>query len=87
MANMKTIAISIDEASLAAIDRLAQQARRGRSRKGRTNRSEVIRRAVREFIIRSRKREWEESDRQILAANRELISRQAEALVSEQAEP
>jgi metal-responsive CopG/Arc/MetJ family transcriptional regulator len=66
---------------------MAQRTRRRRSRKGKTNRSEVIRRAVREFIIRSGKQEREESDRQILAANRELISRQAEALVGEQAEP
>jgi len=87
VANMKTIAISIDEASLAVIDRMAQRARPGRGRKGRGNRSEVIRRAVREFIVRSRKREREDSDRQILAANREQILLQAEALVGEQAEP
>ena len=84
---MKTIAISIDEACLAAIDRMAQGARRGRGRKGGVNRSEVIRRAVREFIVRSRKREREDSDRQILAANREQVLLQAEALVGEQAEP
>jgi metal-responsive CopG/Arc/MetJ family transcriptional regulator len=84
---MKTIAISIDEASLAAIDRMAQRAGRRRGRKGGANRSEVIRRAVREFIVRSGKREREDSDRQILAANREKILLQAEALVGEQAEP
>jgi metal-responsive CopG/Arc/MetJ family transcriptional regulator len=83
---MKTIAISIDEASLAAIDRMAQRAGRGRGRKGGVNRSEVIRRALREFIFRNRKREREDGDRQILAANREQILRQAEALVGEQAE-
>jgi hypothetical protein len=47
----------------------------------------VIRRAVREFIARGDRREREENDRQILAANREQILRQAEALVGEQAEP
>ena len=52
ISDMKTIAISIDEASLAAIDRMAQGARRGRGRKGGVKRSEVIRRAVREFIVR-----------------------------------
>ncbi|PYQ19851.1 MAG: hypothetical protein DMF81_20545 [Acidobacteria bacterium] len=86
---MKTIAISIDEASLAAIDRIAQAARRRRgqrrSPKGQANRSEVIRRAVREFIARGNRREREDSDRQILAANREQIARQTEALVGEQA--
>jgi len=84
---MKTIAISIDEASLAAIDRIAQSAGRRRGRKGQANRSEVIRRAVREFIARGNRREREDRDRRILAANREQIERQAEALVGEQAEP
>jgi metal-responsive CopG/Arc/MetJ family transcriptional regulator len=84
---MKTIAISIDEASLAAIDRIAQAAGRRRGQKGQANRSEVIRRAVREFISRGKRREREDSDRRILEANRELIERQAEALVGEQAEP
>ena len=84
---MKTIAISIDEASLAAIDRLARTAVRQRGGKRRANRSEVIRRAVREFIGRGKRREREDNDREILAANRAQIERQAEALVGEQAEP
>lgn len=84
---MKSIAISIDEASLAAIDRLARTGGGRRGRKGRRNRSEVIRLAVREFIARRKRDEREESDREILAANRGRIERQAEALVGEQAEP
>jgi Arc/MetJ-type ribon-helix-helix transcriptional regulator len=48
--------------------------------------SEVIRRAVREFIARGNRREREDRDRRILAANREQIERQAEALVGEQSE-
>jgi metal-responsive CopG/Arc/MetJ family transcriptional regulator len=84
---MRTIAISIDEASLAAIDRLARTAGRQRGRKRRANRSEMIRRAVREFIGRGKRREREDNDREILAANRAQIERQAEALVGEQAEP
>jgi len=84
---MKTIAISIDEASLAAIDRMARAAQPQRGRKRRANRSEVIRRAVREFIDRGKRREREDNDRAILAANREQIERQAEALVDEQAAP
>ena len=81
---MKTIAISIDETSLAAVDRLA--ARRRRGRKG-ANRSEVIREAVRAFVARQRRNEREERDRRILSAHRAEIERQAAALVSEQAEP
>jgi len=84
---MKTIAISIDEGSLAAIDRIAQAAGRRRGRKETANRSEVIRRAVREFIARRKRHEREESDREIVAANRERIERQARALVGEQAKP
>jgi metal-responsive CopG/Arc/MetJ family transcriptional regulator len=83
---MKTIAISIDEASLTAIDRMAQAPGRRRGRKRRANRSDVIRQAVREFIARERKHEREQRDRQVLAANREQIERQAQALVGEQAE-
>jgi metal-responsive CopG/Arc/MetJ family transcriptional regulator len=84
---MKTIAISIDEASLAAIDRLARAGGPRGGRRGQVNRSEMIRRAVREFIARRNRHEREESDRRILAANRKRIERQALALVAEQAEP
>jgi metal-responsive CopG/Arc/MetJ family transcriptional regulator len=84
---MKTIAISIDEASLAALDRLALSGRRrpGRTRRG--NRSEVVRRALQEFIARQRKQKREEGDARILRAHRDLLARQAAVLVREQAEP
>ena len=83
---MKTIAISIDAESLTAIDRLAHAVGRRRGRKKPANRSEVIRWAVREFIARHRRREREKRDGRVLAANRELIGRQAHALAAEQAE-
>lgn len=86
---MKTIAISIDEPSLAAIDRIAGARGRGavsaRARKG--NRSAVIRRALRDFIVRRQKQEREERERVILKAHRARVRRQAEALVAEQAQP
>jgi len=83
---MRTIAITIDEASLAAIDQLARGA--GRHLPGkRGNRSEVVRRAVQEFVARHQRLEREEKDRRILGAHRDLIERQAAALVAEQAEP
>jgi len=85
--DMKTIAVSIDEASLAAVDRLAQAAGRRRGRKRAANRSEVVRRAVQEFIARQRRNEREERDRRILGTHRDRIERQATALVAEQAEP
>ena len=85
---MKTIAISIDEASLVVIDRLAKAAGRGQGQGRKTmNRSEVVRRALREFIARHQRHEREEKDRQILAANRKRLEREASALVAEQAEP
>lgn len=84
---MRTIAISIDEASLAAVDRLAQAAGRRRGAGKKANRSEVVRQAVREFLTRSRKQEREERDRRILSAHRDQIERQGAALVAEQAEP
>ena len=83
---MKTIAISIDEESLAAVDRLARAAR-GRAGKREANRSEVIRRAVWQFLAGQKRHEREESDRRILAANREQIERAARVLVAEQAKP
>jgi len=84
---MKTIAISIDEESLAAVDRLAQAAGRRVGGRKVANRSEVVRRAVREFIGRQRKHEREERDRRILGTHRDQIERQAASLVAEQAEP
>lgn len=83
---MKTIAISIDEESLAAVDRLAQATRR-RGGKREANRSEVIRRAVWQFLAHQKRHEREESDRRVLAANREQIEREARVLVAEQAKP
>ncbi len=84
---MKTIAISIDEASLAALDRLARTAARLRGGRRRSNRSEVVRRAVREFLDRGKRQGREDNDRRILAANRAHMAGQAAALVREQAEP
>jgi metal-responsive CopG/Arc/MetJ family transcriptional regulator len=83
---MKTIAISIDEESLAAVDRLARATgRRGGKRE--TNRSEVIRRAVRQFLAYQKRHEREENDRRVLAANRKQIEREVRVLVAEQAKP
>lgn len=89
---MKTIAISIDESSLAAIDRIAgERAARARgavkARARKANRSAVIRSALRDFIVRRQKQEREERERVILKAHRERVRRQAEALVAEQARP
>lgn len=77
----------MDESSLAALDRMAQAGGRRRGGKKGPNRSEVVRRAVQEFIARQQRREREAKDGRILRAHRDLIARQAALLVAEQAEP
>jgi metal-responsive CopG/Arc/MetJ family transcriptional regulator len=84
---MKTITISIDEVSLAALDRLAQAAVRRPGEKKGANRSEVVRQAVQEFLARRRNQERGERDRRVLSAHRGEIERQGASLVAEQAEP
>ena len=87
---MKTIAVSIDEDLLAAVDRVARHrrpSRRGGTAARRSNRSEVIREAVREFLWHRQRRERESKDRDVLAAHRVRLARQLEALVGEQAKP
>ena len=62
---------------------------RGRAgaRRNRANRSELIRRAVREFLAEQARREREDGDRRVFAAHRERIAQQSERLVREQDEP
>lgn len=75
--NMRTIAITIDEDTLAAIDRLSDA---GRSR------SELVREALREYLLRREQRLREDDvDRRIIAEHREDLARSAEALVRDQA--
>ena len=86
---MKTIAVSIDEASLEAIDRMAREAAAGATKgvRAKGRRSEIVRRALREFVVREERRAREARERRVLAAHRLRLARQAEALVGEQAEP
>ncbi len=78
---MKTIAISIDEPTLGALDRLAQKGRvRGK-------RSELVREALAEFLARREGLEQEASERAVIARHRVLLARQAKAMVAEQARP
>jgi metal-responsive CopG/Arc/MetJ family transcriptional regulator len=81
---MKTIAISIDEETLAALDRVARRKRGGGGarRGGQPSRSEIVRQAVREFLARREQRE-----RAIWARHRDRLEREARALVREQATP
>ena len=77
---MKTIAITIEESALEQLDRVA---RKGRGK--RRNRSELIRRAVEEFIARLEREAKEAQDREVIRRHHRLLNRQAAALIREQA--
>lgn len=81
---MKTIAVSIDEPTLAALERVTKRPRRGGSGH-RPNRSEVVRQALQEFIERHERSAREAKERQVIAHHRGRLAREAAALVSEQA--
>ena len=76
---MKTIAISIDESTLRCVDELIAHSEHLR------NRSAVVRTAVREFAERERRRQTEEREREIFRKHRRRLSRQARALITDQA--
>lgn len=78
---MKTIAISIDEPTILALDRLV---RRGGQRR---KRSELVRQALAEFLARREREAREDRERAAFARHRALLARQAKALVAEQARP
>ena len=77
--NMKTIAVTVDEATLVLLDDLAK------ARSGRHTRSAVVRAAVRELAARERQREVEAEEREILRKHRKHLDRAARALVDAQA--
>jgi metal-responsive CopG/Arc/MetJ family transcriptional regulator len=80
--NMKTIAITIEEGVLERIDRLTR--RQGSTD---TNRSRLIRRAVREYVSRVEREEAQEREAAIVRRHRARLARQAAALVRQQAKP
>jgi metal-responsive CopG/Arc/MetJ family transcriptional regulator len=77
---MKTIAITIDEETLARVDRLA-------GRGGGKNRSQVIRRAVHDYVSRAERMAEHEREDAIVRRHRARLARQAAALVRQQAKP
>lgn len=76
---MKTIAITIEEATLKCLDELAMASPRPRSR------SALVRAALREFLERERQREIEALEHKVLRKHRKRLARQARALIREQA--
>ncbi len=79
---MKTIAITIDEPTLECIDRLL--ATKSISWK---NRSEIIRKAVQQFVSNLERAAEEQREAQIFRQHSARLNRQAAALMKEQAKP
>jgi len=84
---MKTIAISIDEETENALDRLIERRGAAAKRQGKSQRirSQLIRAAIREFVARQEKQEREQKDRAAIVKHSKLLARQLKALVSDQA--
>lgn len=80
---MKTIAITMDEATLARLDRALGAGKPG----ARASRSALVRRAVQEHLDRVAQSDREQGERAILAKHRARLARQARALMSDQAKP
>jgi len=80
--DVKTIAITIDEATLYRIDRLV-----GDRRLQIRNRSQAVRLALQEFIQRLEQPQEEDRERKIIRKHASLLRRQAIALVKEQVRP
>ncbi len=79
---MKTIAITIEEKTLAHVDRMV---RRGGD--GARNRSQLIRQAVHEYVSRLDRLADDEREAAIVRRHRGRLARQATALVRRQATP
>jgi metal-responsive CopG/Arc/MetJ family transcriptional regulator len=80
--NMKTIAITIDEETLASVDRLV-----GRGALRHNNRSRLIRQAVRDYVSRVERSAEDEREAAIVHRHRHRLAQQAGALVRVQAKP
>lgn len=77
---MKTIAITIDDDTLNALEAVAKELpRRARSR------SRLIRMAIKEFVVRQHKEAREAREREVFKKHRAKLARQAKALISDQA--
>jgi hypothetical protein len=78
--NMKTIAISIDDETLQRLERASQGM-------GATNRSKLVREAVKDYLTRLEAAAGDERETLILRRRRARLARQAEAAVKAQARP
>lgn len=79
---MKTIAITIDEETLRRVDHVLSERRSAGK-----NRSDLARRALREFLERLDRLAEEERERAIFRKERKRLARQASSAIREQARP
>jgi len=79
---MKTIAITIDEPTLKRLDQLATD-----TNFSFRNRSDVIRRAVQQFLERVQREAEEHRETEIFRKHKSRLNRQAATLIKEQARP
>jgi metal-responsive CopG/Arc/MetJ family transcriptional regulator len=79
---MKTIAITIDEPTLARVDEVLERSP-GRAR----NRSALVRDAVHDYLRQLDARATDEEERHIWRRHRSRLEREAAALIKEQAAP
>jgi Arc/MetJ-type ribon-helix-helix transcriptional regulator len=77
---MKTIAITVDQETLALIDELQSSSAQFQSR------SALVRAAIREYSRSLRRRLEEDRERGIVQQNKDLLDKQLKALVEEQAQ-
>ncbi|HEY7365500.1 MAG TPA: ribbon-helix-helix protein, CopG family [Methylomirabilota bacterium] len=78
---MKTIAVTVDDATLKLLDELTAGEPRRRTR------SALVRAALQEFAERERRRVVEEREREILRKHRKQLAREVRLLITEQARP
>ena len=76
---MKTIAITIEDDILHRIDNLAA------NRQPAANRSQFIREAVREYVVKLENMAQEERERELIHRHRHRLQREVMALLKEQA--
>ncbi|MBI1963613.1 MAG: ribbon-helix-helix protein, CopG family [Candidatus Rokubacteria bacterium] len=76
---MKTIAVTVDDATLKVLDELTTGAGRRRAR------SALVRAALREFVARERRRVSEEREREIFRRHRKQLAREGRLLIEGQA--
>ena len=82
---MKTIAVSIDESTLQRLDRRVKCGSRQRTRNAKgSNRSQLVRAALRLYLDRTERGEQDARDADAYARHRRRLDEQLDALVAEQ---